>query len=134
MRRRRASSAEDTWLEERLKRSAGDLRAPRGFSARVMDAVYREAMTAGRSEVPGPASQPMRRLYRRVALSFMLTAAVLAGSLLLPRVSYPRLIQPASTGAALGPGPSAAVREALADAAVTVQGALGERLIGGSEQ
>ena len=141
------ASPEEDWLRDRLLRAAPELRAPRGFSQRVMSAVYREAL-AGRSQVRGTAAAQAAsaqaasaqataarssRLYRRLALSFMITAAVLMVSLLLPRGAYPTLIG-AAAGKALGPGPSAAVRTALSGAANAVQGALGERVIGGGIQ
>ena len=132
--KQKASEAarDDQWLQARLERVSATVRAPRGFADRVMREVYREALS------PRPAqtvtSPTARRLYRRVALSFMLTAVVLAGSLLVPRGAYPTLIAPGESGAALGSGTSAAVQSALAGAAMTVQGALGERLIGGGEQ
>jgi hypothetical protein len=127
------AARDEQWLQERLDGITGDVRAPRGFTDRVMSVVYREALSPRAAEtVTTPPT--VLRLYRRIALSFMLTAAVLAGSLLIPRGAYPTLIAPAESGAALGTGTSAAVRGALAGAAMTVQGALGERLIGGGEQ
>ncbi len=84
-----------------------------------------------------PRAWPRRaasRLYRRLGWSFMLTAAVLALSLLIPHGAYPTLIRAGEAEAALGAGPSAAVRNALAGAGETVQGALGENQIGGSNE
>jgi hypothetical protein len=132
--KRKASEAArgERWLQARLERITADVRAPRGFTDRVMSAVYREALSPQAAETT--ASPTVLRLYRRIGLSFMLTAAVLAGSLLVPKAAYPTLIAPAESGAALGSGTTTAVQGALAGAAMTVQGALGERLIGGSGQ
>jgi hypothetical protein len=118
-------------LEALLERTRDTVRAPRGFAGRVMDAVYRESLGA-RSRAPeaaGPRVWPratVSRLYRRLGWSFMLTAAVLAASLLIPHGAYPTLIRPGD------PGPSAAVQNALMGAGEAVQGALGEKQIGGS--
>lgn len=126
---------DEGWLRERLEQAGGQVRAPRGFSQRVMNAVYREALAGVPAREPAAAASPSRvsRLYRRLALSFMLTGAVLAVSLLVPRGAYPTLIG-AGAGTALGAGPSTAVQSALVGAADAVQGALGERLIGGNQQ
>jgi hypothetical protein len=135
--KRRSSSgiSDEEWLRERLSSVAREVRAPRGFTNRVMNAVYREALAPAGARAPRPpASASILRLYRRVALSFMLTAVVLVASLLVPKTAYPTLIESGVGGAALGGGPSAAVKSALAAAAAAVQGALGERLIGGGEQ
>jgi hypothetical protein len=72
-------------------------------------------------------------MYCRLGLSFMLTAAVLAASLLVPHGAYSMLIGGGSD-AALGAGPSAAVQNVLAGAGHTVQGALGEQQIGGNQE
>lgn len=125
---------DEEWLEERLLLAADEARAPRGFGQRVMSAVYREAL-AGPPAKPAAdaASGSVSRLYRRLGLSFMITAAVLTASLLVPRGAYPTLIGSAA-GTALGTGPSAAVQRALTGAADAVQGALGEKLIVGGQQ
>jgi len=134
---------EDRWVETLLDGSRETVRAPQGFARKVMDAVYRESL-AGRS--PGVAargallaaavgaSRPtVARMYCRLGLSFMLTAAVLAASLLVPHGAYSMLIGGGSD-AALGAGPSAAVQNVLAGAGHTVQGALGEQQIGGNQE
>ncbi|HTO22555.1 MAG TPA: hypothetical protein VMQ10_08715 [Spirochaetia bacterium] len=121
---------DDAWLADQLLRASAPVRAPRGFSQRVMEAVYREALAGA------PAARPAvraARLYRRLALSFMITAGVLTVSLLLPHGAYPTLIG-AAAGKALGTGPSVAVQTALSGASDAVQGALGERVIGGGIQ
>ena len=133
------------WLERSLSSIRAELRAPRGFTDRVMSTVYREALVprpqtadrhgaAARSLAADAARRPFAlRLYRRIAVSLMLTAVVLAASLLVPHVAYPSLIG-TSEGATFGHGPSDAVRSALVGASTTVQGALGERLIEGGQQ
>jgi hypothetical protein len=125
---------DDRWLQERLEQAGDRVRAPQGFSQRVMNAVYREALAGARGGEPAgaPSGARVSRLYRRLALSFMLTGAVLAVSLLVPRGAYPTLIGPGA-GTALGAGPTTAVQSALVGAAEAVQGALGERLIGGNQ-
>jgi hypothetical protein len=142
----------DQWLETYLDGTREDVRAPHGFAQRVMDAVYREAL-AGRSlpagivpsgiaarrgirELAGSmAARPtVSRMYRRLGVSFMLTAAVLAVSLLIPHGGYPTLIRSGSANEALGAGPSAAVQSALIGAGHAVQGALGEQQIGGNQE
>jgi hypothetical protein len=72
-------------------------------------------------------------MYRRIGLSFMLTAAVLAASLLVPHGAYMMLIG-GGVEAAFGNGPSEAVQNALLDAGNVVQGALGESHIGGDQE
>jgi hypothetical protein len=151
----------DRWLEAYLDGARENVRAPHGFTQKVMDAVYREALAgrslpAGAAHVrgfpagPAPAAVAVRqgiralagslagrptvsRMYRRLGVSFMLTAAVLAVSLLLPHGGYPTLIRSGSNDA-LGAGPSAAVQSALIGAGHAVQGALGEQQIGGNQE
>ncbi len=137
--RQKVADRDDEWLERQLSGAAAATRAPRGFTDRVMNAVYREALAprAVRVAASAEASEearriPAMRLYRRVAVSLMLTGVVLAVSLLVPRASYPTLIGPGE-GAALGRGPSDAVKSVLVGAATAVQGALGERSIEGGQ-
>ena len=120
-------------LEALLERTRDPVRAPRGFADRVMDAVYRESLT-GRSQDPeaaGPRAWPratVSRLYRRLGWSFMLTAALLAASLLIPHGAYSTLIRPGSSS------PSVAVQNVLLDAGDVVKEALGEKRIGGRNE
>jgi hypothetical protein len=120
-------------LEALLERTRDTVRAPRGFADRVMDAVYRESL-GGRSPAPEAAGlrawprATVSRLYRRLGWSFMLTAVVLAMSLLIPHGAYSTLIRPGN------PGPSAAVHNALMDAGEAVKEALGERQNGGRNE
>lgn len=129
----------DRRLEVLLEKARGKVRAPRGFANRVMDAVYKEALS-GAPRRPGvQAQQPWRdpassRLYRRIGWSLMVTAAVLAVSLLVPHGAYPTLVGAGSAEAALGAGPSAVVQQALSGAGEAVQGALGEKQIGRSSE
>jgi anti-sigma factor RsiW len=121
-------------------------RAPTGFAARVMDAVCREALAGG----PRPSASeslevrqarlPAQRIYRRLGLSFVLTAGVLAASLLVPRAAYPGLLGTGSAAAGLsresgavvprGFGP--VVQNALNGADSVVRGILREQANGGS--
>ncbi len=103
-------------------------RAPRGFAEKVMDAVYREALRGA----PGPAASAVelapaepapaapRRVYRRLGLSFVLTAAVLTASLLIPFAAYPTLFRPHGAAGAGG----ALVKGMIVGAGLTVRGAL----------
>ncbi len=74
------------------------------------------------------------RLYGRLGWSFMVTAVVLAASLLIPHGAYPALIGSAGGEATLGAAPSAAVQGALEGAGNAVQSALGEKQIGGGNK
>jgi hypothetical protein len=106
-----------------------------------MEAVYRESLVGRHGTdaekrhahtVPVVSRLDASRVYRRLGISFMLTAAVLAMSLLIPRGAYTTLINSGAEGAALGAVPSAAVQGALSGAGQAVLGALGERQIGGT--
>jgi hypothetical protein len=141
------SAQEDRWLERHLEGLRDSVHAPQGFARKVMDAVYRESL-AGRPLAARPdhparilrrgahaSSGPiLSRMYRRLGLSFVLTGAVLAVSLLIPHGAYTTLIRSGSVDAGLAAGPSAAVQEALIRAGYAVQGALGEHQIGGNQQ
>jgi len=131
--RRTASTwpRDEQGLEKRLQSLARDLHAPRGFSDRVMNAVYRESLVPVE---PNAAPPTALRMYRRIAFSFMVTAIVLAASLLVPRGAYSTLIAAGEGGVALGTGSSAVVQGVLLGAANRVQGALGEQTIEGGEQ
>ena len=122
----------DQWLEKLLGRTHETVRAPRGFARRVMDVVYKESLAAERRS--SEAAPRGSGLYRRLGWSFMLTAVVLAMSLLILHGGYTTLIGADSAGAALGTGPSDAVRGALTIAGQAVQGALGQNQIGGSNE
>jgi anti-sigma factor RsiW len=111
------------------------IRAPRGFVSLVMDAVYREALAGsragvaqdGRSSAGGCTPAPM---YRRLGLSFLLTAGVLAASLLVPRVAYPSLVGKGDAG--LSHGSNVVVQSALDGAETAVRAILREQGNGGN--
>jgi anti-sigma factor RsiW len=105
--------------------------APRGFAAKVMEGVYRQALAGQPAEEPRVPARTVNRMYRRLAFSFMITAGVLTASLVIPRVAYPTLI---ARGSEAGIGGSAAVQSVLAGADKTVRGILGEQQVGGSGQ
>jgi anti-sigma factor RsiW len=113
-------------------RTAPPVRAPKGFSDKVMEGVYLQALHG--SSAPEPDAPALRRLpargYRRLGLSFVVTAAVLAASLLIPRVAYPTLF----TSADLGTGSATVVREMVQGADRAVQQILTEQNNGGSVQ
>ncbi len=126
------------------------VRAPLGFADSVMEAVYREALGNGATEAqtdkenqnaPRPAQGRARPaeprggtpplgmseaglLYRRLGLSFVFTAAVLAASLLVPSLSYARIInmEAMSTNAFAKPS---LVKGILDGAGSAVRGTLG---------
>jgi anti-sigma factor RsiW len=90
------------------------VRAPEGFADKVMNAVYRAALSGATGAAGAPARIPTRS-YRRMGLSFVLTAAILTVSLFIPAAAYPRLMGPAS---------GAAVKNAIDGAGRVVRGAL----------
>ena len=96
------------------------VRAPGGFADRVMDAVYRQALA-------GPPRAAPDRFYRKLGLSFVLTAGVLAVSLFIPRASYSTLVGSGTAGAAFSQESTVAVRSALDGADNAVRGILCER-------
>ena len=120
---------EDEWLRESLERAAEDIHAPSGFADRVMSKVYREAL-APRTVAAAQAATTARaagasRMYRRLGLSFVLTAAVLGASLLVPRAAYTGLLAPGGRPGVSG-GSTEAVKSALDGAGSAVRGILGE--------
>jgi anti-sigma factor RsiW len=117
--------------------SAAPIKAPIGFANRVMAQVYRQV--PGGPSVSAEASRTTRaeagkaaaaRTYRRLGLSFMLTAAVLAASLLVPRAAYPGLL--GSLGAEIAQGSTSLVQTVMTGAGDTARGALGESDRGGN--
>ena len=104
------------------------LHAPRGFASAVMDAVYREALVHGGVRAEKDERTPTGRapspMYRRLGLSFLLTAGVLAASLLVPRGAYPSLVGRGEAG--LSRGSNVVVRSALDGAETAVRGILRE--------
>jgi len=113
-------------------------KAPAGFAARVMDAVYQEALRQSRQT--GAARPQSQRIYRRLGLSFVLTAGVLAVSLFVPHAAYNGLLgtgsaaagPPPESGTAAHRGLGAAVQSALGGADSVVRGILREQANGGN--
>ncbi len=100
------------------------VKAPAGVLESVMDAVYREAMK-------GPA-EPLARvipaaggLYRRLGLSFVLTAVLLTASLVVPSLSYPRLLGSGFVKTDLEAGKQGVVKNLLDGADSVGRGILG---------
>jgi hypothetical protein len=109
------------------------IRAPKGFADRVMAGVYRQALAGAPVSVPERAPAAGRapsRVYRRMGYAFVVTATVLAASLLVPRVAYPTLF--ASAG--MERGGTSVVKEIMNGADTVVQEILSERSNGGSAQ
>jgi anti-sigma factor RsiW len=119
--------------------------APTGFASRVMEAVYREALAGGPrvSALEPQERRPARlpaRVYRRLGLSLVLTAGVLAASLFVPRAAYPGLFGLGSganglsqeTSTAVSRGFGSAVQSALNGADSVVRSILREQANGGS--
>ena len=97
-------------------------RVPDGFNGRVMAAVYREALKGPFQREP--AAEPdldRARTFRRLGLSFMLSAAVLIVSLVVPRGLYPIPLRPENVAAELDRGAPLAVKDALDGAGEAVQ-------------
>jgi anti-sigma factor RsiW len=108
------------------------VKAPAGFADRVMDAIYSQQVesqpTAARTSTNPRVLSPM---YRRLGLSFVLTAAVLSASLFVPRASYPFLLGSGGKGAELSEGGALTVQNVIHGADNAVRGILGEQIIGG---
>ena len=107
--------------------------APQGFARRVMDAVYRQALrgTPVSAVDQGTEREARERearpagFYRRLGFTFMVSAGILAVSLLIPHASYLTLIRGQHAGLQPATG-SSVVQNALAGAGRIVQGTLGE--------
>ena len=87
-----------------------------------MNAVYREAWKQGAAARAQPA--PSAKAVRRLGLSFVLSAVVLAASLLMPNAGYSTLIKTQSIAAVLSPGGMPQVRDLLDNAGSVARGAL----------
>jgi anti-sigma factor RsiW len=112
---------------KRALEAPAPVRAPAGFAGRVMDAVYREALRGAPGEAAAEPSAPPRtgvpaRVYRRLGYSCVVTAAVLAVTLAVPRLAYTGLVDQAGVQA----GGASIVQNVMAGAAESVRGALGE--------
>ncbi|HUZ18626.1 MAG TPA: hypothetical protein VMV68_09565 [Spirochaetia bacterium] len=119
--------AEARRLSERALRAAVRT-APGTLAERVMNEVYREP-------IPGaPPSTRRRRFdpgaaYRRVGLSFVITAIVLATSLFIPHGAYPSLVGVERLEQNLAAGQPSAVGRLFQSADQTLEGFVG---LGGS--
>jgi anti-sigma factor RsiW len=131
------------------------VRAPRGFTSAVMDAVYREALApqhaadgegmerqgadGGRAawglsafaRTGARSPLPVLRMYRRLGLSFVLTAVVLTASLLIPRFSYPALLTEQGIGAGVGRGSAVIAQGTLENANQAMRVLMGGNTSGG---
>ncbi len=118
-------------------------RAPSGFAARVMDSVYRAALAgapdaveaaqgrapAGLREAIARAtrtSEARLRTYRRLGLSFMLSAAVFAAMLVVPQGFLPAAVRTERVAAGFSREKQSSIKGALDGAGRTVQAALGK--------
>jgi anti-sigma factor RsiW len=118
--------------------STRSVRAPYGFAERVMAGVYEQALRGAPSAADR--ARPVRRAvgsearaaraYRRMGISFLLTAGVLAISLLIPRIAYTGIV--GRQGTQIAQGSVSVVRGLLSGADHTVRGALGESGTGGN--
>lgn len=115
--------------------SPAALRAPSGFASRVMDSVYRAALAG----IPDPgadqAAEQLRaeeaargdrhRTYRRLGLSFLLSAAVCAAMLVVPQGLLPAAVRTGGVAAGFSRAGDSQIKGALDGAGRTVQAALG---------
>jgi anti-sigma factor RsiW len=106
-------------------------KAPEGFTDAVMDAVYREALAPAAAREDAGRPQPVLRMYRRVGLSFVLTAAVLAVSLFIPRLSYSTLLTEHGIGAGVGEGSAVIAQGTLENADQAMRALMGGNTNGG---
>ncbi len=105
--------------------SAPDGAAPAGFRARVMSEVHHLAMEGYPSRAGAADREAQRgRFYRRLGLSFMLSAALLAVSLVIPPASYPTILATGAVAADLSAAGTPKVRAALTGADRLVRGTL----------
>jgi len=107
------------------------VQAPKGFSGRVMQQVYRAERVEPRRRTP---SNDAGRLYRRLGYSFVATAAILSASLLVPRLAYPNLIRPDALAAELAVGRPAAIARIIDDAGTGLRDAIGPTSAGSGEE
>jgi anti-sigma factor RsiW len=105
-------------LGRMLASEAAAARAPRGFTDRVMDRVYRGTLWQPAAR-PGPAAGEPVRGYRRLGLCVMLGAAALVALVVVPRAGLP-----AVAGSGLAGNGSVLVKSVLDGADGVVQGAL----------
>ena len=101
------------------------VQAPEGFRRGVMEEVYHEALHGWPSVARREEHVAQRgRFYRRLGLSFLLSAVLLSVSLVVPRASYPTILATRVVEADLSAGGVSIVRTTLIDADRMVQGAL----------
>jgi anti-sigma factor RsiW len=112
--------------------------APAGVFQKVMDGVYRQALTPAPAAGTGVAGATgggtsAARFYRKLGLSLVLTAGVLGMSLLIPRATYTALV---GTGGSVvvSRESTSVVKSALDGAGSTVRGILGESPRGGDDR
>jgi anti-sigma factor RsiW len=113
------------------------LPSPNGFAQKVMAEVYRQELSGKRasSERVAGAGSPSAagaRFYRRLGLSFLLTAGVLAVSLLVPHAAYSTLVGNGSSTAGVSREGERFVQSAIVGAGSTVRGILREPVKEGS--
>jgi anti-sigma factor RsiW len=116
------------------------IRAPAGLAERIMNSVYREALR-GRPAAEGGAERAVSAIspagaaslgrslvpaasYRRLGLSFLAAAAILAASLFVPSMAYSRLIRTEKVAVDLAPGRASIVKNVLDGAGIAARGAL----------
>ena len=92
--------------------------APKGFRRRVMDEVYRLSLADRPPREDADRESRRGKFYRRLAFSFMVSAALLAVSLIVPR-----MLQPFSAGGLQAEGASM-VKVTLLEADRLVRGTL----------
>jgi anti-sigma factor RsiW len=97
------------------------IHAPGSLAVKVMAAVYRASLGG---EAPPVDPVIISRAYRRIGLSFVLSAALVATALVVPGGLLPGLARPAALAAALEKGGGSVVRSALVGADALVRGAL----------
>jgi anti-sigma factor RsiW len=105
------------------------VRAPSGFAARVMDGVYRAALAGipdAAAPDPGRAPDLRLRTYRRLGLSFMLSAAVFAAMLAVPQGFLPAAVRTERVAAGFSRERQSPIKGALDGAGRTVQAAMGK--------
>ncbi len=99
--------------------------APAGFRRNVMEKVYRLGMAGYPSRAVETDKEARRGgFYRRLGLCFMLSAAILAVTLVIPRASYPGILASKVVAADLGSDRTSIVRMTLVGADRLVRGTL----------
>jgi hypothetical protein len=131
---RGAHAAIDGSTHQRIAAAAAGeppLHAPAHLLGSVMDAVYRESM---RGPVEPEAPAVPTRTYRRMGLSFVLSAALVVAALLVPPGLLPSAVRPDGLAVALNAEGQSVVRSALVGANALVRGALTPDVEGGTQR